>query len=64
MHRIGSDPWSLDPMVSRFIEVDAEVEAPTLFMERLGQYPHRIKNLYFTFLFLLRAVSKAAPAFD
>jgi len=30
-----------------------------LFKERIGYHPDRIKNLYFSFLFLLRAVGKA-----
>jgi len=32
-----------------------------IFNTRIGHYPERIKNIYFTFLFLLRAVTKAAP---
>ncbi|XP_057949825.1 endoplasmic reticulum oxidoreductin-1-like [Malania oleifera] len=32
----------------------------TLMYDRVLQYPDRVKNLYFTFLFVLRAVAKAA----
>jgi len=32
----------------------------SFFVQRLGKYPDRIENIYFTFLFLLRAVNKAS----
>lgn len=32
-----------------------------LFIEKVGAFPERINNLYFTYLFLLRAISKAGP---
>lgn len=33
---------------------------PVLLYERVLKYPERVRNLYFTFLFVLRAVTKAA----
>jgi hypothetical protein len=33
-----------------------------LFVRAVGSHPERINNLYFTFLFVLRAISKAAPS--
>lgn len=33
---------------------------PALLFERVLKYPERVQNLYFTFLFVLRAVTKAA----
>ncbi|CAM6095562.1 unnamed protein product [Calypogeia fissa] len=33
---------------------------PSLLYERVLKYPERVENLYFTFLFVLRAVTKAA----
>lgn len=32
-----------------------------MYIQRIGQHPDRLNNLYFTFLFMLRAVDKAAP---
>jgi preprotein translocase subunit SecG len=32
-----------------------------LFVEKVGKHPERIHNLYFTYLFLLRAINKAGP---
>ena len=33
----------------------------SVFMERVGNYPERIENIFFVFVFLSRAVNKAAP---
>jgi ERO1-like protein alpha len=30
-------------------------------MERLGKFPQRVQNMYFTYLFLIRATMKIAP---
>jgi hypothetical protein len=32
-----------------------------IYVQRIGKHPDRLKNLYFAFLFLVRAVAKAAP---
>ncbi len=32
-----------------------------MYIERIGKWPERIKNLYFAFLFVVRAVAKAGP---
>jgi ERO1-like protein alpha len=34
---------------------------PELFHERVGEFPQRLKNMYFTYLFLLRATQKISP---
>eukprot|EP00455_Lapot_gusevi_P034899 TRINITY_DN3861_c0_g1_i4.p1 TRINITY_DN3861_c0_g1~~TRINITY_DN3861_c0_g1_i4.p1 ORF type:complete len:449 (+),score=106.02 TRINITY_DN3861_c0_g1_i4:88-1434(+) len=39
---------------------DALGRSVQIFQERLGRYPDRVKNLYFVFVFLSRAVNKAA----
>jgi hypothetical protein len=31
------------------------------FIERVGKFPDRIQNLYFTFIFMIRAVAKLTP---
>lgn len=36
----------------------------TLFVERVGAHPRRLSALYFTYLFVARAVAKAAPVFS
>lgn len=35
-----------------------------MYLTRIGRYPERIHNLYFAFLFLTRALSKAAPLLE
>ena len=35
-----------------------------LFVERVGKFPDRLQNLYFTYLFVMRAVAKAGPEID
>jgi len=35
-----------------------------LFVERVGRHPERLHNLYFTYVFVLRALSKAAPELE
>jgi ERO1-like protein alpha len=35
-----------------------------MYMERIGRHPDRLKNLYFTFLFVVRAVAKARPVLE
>ncbi|KAK3270302.1 endoplasmic oxidoreductin-1 [Cymbomonas tetramitiformis] len=47
------DPWSGDVVSWGPSEVQ--------FQERLGDHPERIENLYFVYLFVLRAVMKAGP---
>lgn len=32
-----------------------------LFVEKVGMHPERIHNLYFAYLFVMRAIAKAAP---
>ncbi len=32
-----------------------------LFLRSVGSHPDRVNNLYFTYLFLLRALAKATP---
>lgn len=36
----------------------------TLYHDRIGSHPDRLKNLYFAFLFVVRAVAKAQPLLD
>ena len=35
-----------------------------MYIARVGRFPERIKNLFFTYLFVLRAVGKAAPMLE
>ena len=32
-----------------------------VFWQRVGAYPQRVKNMYFTYLFLVRAAMKISP---
>jgi len=49
-----------------FLDPNTKMYSPNLelFKDRLQKYPERIQNLYFAYLFLLRAVSKAAPVLE
>lgn len=51
-------PLSID----RLILTPGLVPSVPLYIERIGKYPERIKNLYFAYLFIVRAVAKATPA--
>jgi len=57
---------SINIHIGRHYEYDFEMQQwignHSIFHERVGKHPDRIKNLYFAFLFLLRAVHKVAPA--
>ena len=44
-------------------EKDWDINIP-FFVERVGKFPERLDNMYFTFLVLLRAVAKLQPLLD
>jgi len=56
---------SINTHISRNYQLNKEtgewIYNISMFKERLQDHPERIENLYFAFLFLLRAVTKAAP---
>ena len=62
-HIANNFPVSPDIDVHADINEHPELYGPslTVFDEKLGQYPDRLNNLYFAFVFLLRAVNKASP---
>jgi len=56
---------SINTHISRNYQLNKEtgewIYNISMFKERIQDHPERIENLYFAFLFLLRAVTKAAP---
>jgi hypothetical protein len=51
--RSGAGPTTLCFLAFAFPDLERQVYA-----KALGSFPDRIKNLYFSYLFLLRAVNK------
>lgn len=55
--------WDHDPRMS-YVLTPSVTPSLDMFAERVGQHPERLQNLYFVFLFISRALSKARPAFE
>jgi Endoplasmic Reticulum Oxidoreductin 1 (ERO1) len=55
---VGSDS---DDQPAELILNPLLVPSVELYLERIGRYPERIQNLYFVFLFAVRALAKAKP---
>jgi ERO1-like protein beta len=50
--------------ISRLVVTPGLKPSVAVYKERIGGHPERLKNLYFTFLFVVRAVAKAKPQLE